>query len=137
MANGHEIVFPTAVKDPDKFIRDCVTFVLQEEEHLVLQREGDDLIFKHTLSLNEALWAFEFVLTHLDNRELDAHLEKLLSKVKVINEEGMPIYQRPYMKGKLYIHFFVDISLPSELYKDLKSALPRRTSVLTDIELAK
>jgi hypothetical protein len=27
---------------------------------------------------------------------------------KAINDEGMPMYQRPFMKGKLYIHFTVD-----------------------------
>lgn len=143
MGNGHEICFPREVKehkDWAKFIGDRVTFVLQEEEHPVFQREGDDLIFKHTLSLNEALWGFEFVLTHLDNRELKIRATpgEIIKpgQVKVINEEGMPVYQRPDMKGKLYIHFYVDFSLPPELYKDLESALPPRTSVLTDIELA-
>ncbi|RWR81708.1 dnaJ protein [Cinnamomum micranthum f. kanehirae] len=38
-------------------------------------------------------------------------------QVKVINEEGMPIYQWPFMRGELYIHFSVDFSLPPELYK--------------------
>jgi len=27
---------------------------------------------------------------------------------KAINDEGMPMYQRPFMKGKLYIHFTVE-----------------------------
>eukprot|EP00268_Persea_americana_P015625 TRINITY_DN1729_c0_g1_i1.p1 TRINITY_DN1729_c0_g1~~TRINITY_DN1729_c0_g1_i1.p1 ORF type:complete len:240 (-),score=41.40 TRINITY_DN1729_c0_g1_i1:3603-4322(-) len=142
MTNGQEIVFPRerGVKDPDKFIRDRVTFLLQEEEHPLLQRKGDDLILKHTLSLKEALWGFELVLTHLDNRKLiiRANPGEVIKpcQVKVINEEGMPVYQRPCMKRKLYIHFSVDFSLPPQLYKDLESALPPRTTVLMDMELA-
>ncbi|KAL0390688.1 UNVERIFIED_CONTAM: DnaJ protein [Sesamum calycinum] len=30
---------------------------------------------------------------------------------KAINDEGMPMYQRPFMKGKLYIHFNVDFQI--------------------------
>lgn len=57
---------------------------------------------------------------------------------KAINDEGMPMYQRSFMKGKLYIHFTVDFpeSLSPEQCKALESILPPRPSVqLTDMEL--
>lgn len=53
---------------------DCITgdivFVLQQKEHPKFKRKGDDLFLEHTLSLTEALCGFQFVLTHLDGRQL-------------------------------------------------------------------
>lgn len=57
---------------------------------------------------------------------------------KAIDEEGMPVYQRPFMKGKLYIHFSVDFpdSLSPEQIKALEAVLPSKpSSQLTDMEL--
>ena len=50
----------------------------------------------------------------------------------------MPIYQRPFMKGKLYIHFTVEFpdSFSVDQCKVLEAVLPPRTSTnLTDMEL--
>lgn len=57
---------------------------------------------------------------------------------KAINDEGMPMYQRAFMRGKLYIHFTVDFpdSLTPDQCKALETVLPPRTSAeLTDMEL--
>ncbi|RRT72661.1 hypothetical protein B296_00009443 [Ensete ventricosum] len=57
---------------------------------------------------------------------------------KAINDEGMPMYQRPFMRGKLYIHFTVDFpdSLMPDQCKALEAALPPKpASQTTDIEL--
>lgn len=57
---------------------------------------------------------------------------------KAINDEGMPMYQRPFMKGKLYIHFTVDFpdSLSPEQVKALEAVLPPRPlSQMSDMEL--
>ncbi|RWW54249.1 hypothetical protein BHE74_00039212 [Ensete ventricosum] len=57
---------------------------------------------------------------------------------KAINDEGMPMYQRPFMRGKLYIHFTVDFpdSLTPDQCKALEAVLPpRQTSQMTAMEL--
>lgn len=54
---------------PDTVTGDIV-FVLQQKEHPKFKRKGDDLFVEHTLSLTEALCGFQFILTHLDNRQL-------------------------------------------------------------------
>lgn len=54
---------------PDTVTGDIV-FVLQQKDHSKFKRKGDDLFYEHTLSLTEALCGFQFVLTHLDNRQL-------------------------------------------------------------------
>jgi DnaJ-class molecular chaperone len=54
---------------PDTVTGDIV-FVLQQKEHPKFKRKGDDLFVEHTLSLAEALCGFQFILTHLDGRQL-------------------------------------------------------------------
>jgi DnaJ homolog subfamily A member 2 len=47
-----------------------IVFVLQLKDHPKFKRKYDDLYIKHTISLTEALCGFQFVLTHLDGRQL-------------------------------------------------------------------
>ena len=54
---------------PDTVTGDIV-FVLQQKEHPKFKRKGDDLFVEHSLSLTEALCGFQFILTHLDGRQL-------------------------------------------------------------------
>lgn len=55
-------------------------------------------------------------------------LVQLTDQFKAINDEGMPMYQKPFMRGKLYIHFTVDFpeSLAPEQCKALEAVLPPR-----------
>ncbi|KAM0037955.1 putative Heat shock protein DnaJ, cysteine-rich [Helianthus debilis subsp. tardiflorus] len=52
---------------------------------------------------------------------------------KAMNDEGMPMYQRPFMKGKLYIHFTVDFpdSLSLEQCKALEAVLSPKPSMVS------
>jgi hypothetical protein len=47
-----------------------IVFVLQLKDHPKFKRKYDDLYIEHTISLTEALCGFQFVLTHLDGRQL-------------------------------------------------------------------
>lgn len=58
-----------AFMQPDTVTGDII-FVLQQKEHPKFKRKGDDLFYEHTLTLTESLCGFQFVLTHLDNRQL-------------------------------------------------------------------
>ena len=58
-----------------------------------------------------------------------------IDQFKAINDEGMPMYQRPFMRGKLYIHFTVEFpkSFPC---KAQEGVLPPRPSMqMTDMKL--
>ncbi|KAF5742494.1 dnaJ protein [Tripterygium wilfordii] len=142
MQNGQRITFPgEADEAPDTLTGDIV-FVLQQKEHPKFKRKGDDLFVEHTLSLTEALCGFHFIITHLDGRQLIIKSQPgevvKPDQFKAVNDEGMPMYQRPFMKGKLYIHFSVDFpdTLAPEQCKALETVLPPRTSTsLTDMEL--
>src|SRR5436305_1868379 len=57
---------------------------------------------------------------------------------KAIDDEGMPMYQRPFMRGKLYIKFNVEFpeSLSQDQVKALEAILPLRSqSQLSDMEI--
>lgn len=60
----------------------------------------------------------------------DSFMGVFSDQFKAINDEGMPMYQRPFMRGKLYIHFTVDFpdSLTPDQCKALETVLPPRTS---------
>eukprot|EP00262_Sarcandra_glabra_P021368 TRINITY_DN8_c0_g1_i1.p1 TRINITY_DN8_c0_g1~~TRINITY_DN8_c0_g1_i1.p1 ORF type:complete len:420 (-),score=100.06 TRINITY_DN8_c0_g1_i1:431-1690(-) len=142
MQNGQKITFPGEADEAPDTITGDIVFVLQQKEHPKFKRKGDDLFVEHTLSLTEALCGFQFVLTHLDNRQLliKSNPGEVVKpdQFKAINDEGMAMYQRPFMRGKLYIHFTVEFpeSLNTEQCKTVEAVLPPRSSVqLTDMEL--
>ncbi|GJS05244.1 DnaJ protein [Tanacetum coccineum] len=115
MQNGQKITFPGEADEAPDTVTGDIVFVLQQKEHPKFKRKGDDIFVEHTLSLTEALYQF-----------------------KAINDEGMPMYQRPFMRGKLYIHFTVEFpeSLSPEQCKALEGVLPPRPSMqMTDMEL--
>ena len=62
----------------------------------------------------------------------------LVDSFKAINDEGMPMHQRPFMKGNLYIHFTVEFpdTLTLDQCKSLEAVLPPKSSPqLTAMEL--
>ncbi|KAG5376469.1 hypothetical protein IGI04_041065 [Brassica rapa subsp. trilocularis] len=134
---GEDVVHPLK---PDTVTGDIV-FVIQQKEHPKFKRKGDDLFVEHTLSLTEALCGFQFVLTHLDKRQLlikssPGEVVKPDS-YRAITDEGMPMHQRPFMKGKLYIHFTVDFpdSLSPDQTKAIEAVLPKPKADLSDMEI--
>ncbi|CAL9194527.1 unnamed protein product [Musa hybrid cultivar] len=142
MQNEQKITFPGEADEAPETVTGDIVFVLQQKDHPKFKRKGDDLYYEHTLSLTEALCSFQFVLTHLDNRQLliKSNPGEVVKpdQFKAINDEGMPLYQRPFMRGKLYIHFTVDFPdlLTLDQCKALEAALPPKpASQMTDMEL--
>jgi DnaJ family protein A protein 2 len=142
MQHSQKITFPGEADEAPDTVTGDIIFVLQQKEHPKFKRKGDDLFYEHTLTLTEALCGFQYVLTHLDGRQLliktnPGEVVKPDS-FKAINDEGMPMYQRPFMKGKLYIHFNVEFpdSLGVDQVKALEKILPPKSqSQLTDMEI--
>ncbi|KAL9235400.1 hypothetical protein vseg_010159 [Gypsophila vaccaria] len=142
MQHGQKITFAGEADEAPDTVTGDIVFVLQLKEHSKLKRKGQDLFYEHTLSLTEALCGFRFVLTHLDGRQLlvKSNPGEVIKpdSFKAIDDEGMPIYQRPFMKGKLYIHFTVEFpkSLSLDQVKALEGILPPKPSMeLSDMEL--
>ncbi|KAH6772995.1 DNAJ-like protein 2 [Perilla frutescens var. hirtella] len=142
MQNGQRVTFPGEADEAPDTVTGDIVFVLQQKEHPKFKRKGDDLFTEHSLSLTEALCGFQFILSHLDGRQLLIKSQPgevvKPNSYKAINDEGMPMYQRPFMKGKLYIHFNVDFpeSLGADQVASLEKILPPRPqSQLTDMEI--
>lgn len=144
MQNGHKITFSGEADEAPDTVTGDIVFVVQLKDHSKFRRKGDDLFIEHTLNLTEALCGFQFVVTHLDARQLliksaPGEIVKP-DQFKAINDEGMPIYQRPFMKGKLYIHFSVDFPESGSLSQEHCGALeailpPKPINEMTDMEL--
>ncbi|PRQ58907.1 putative chaperone DnaJ [Rosa chinensis] len=143
MQNGQKITFPGEADEAPDTVTGDIVFVIQQKEHPKFKRKMDDLFVEHSLSLTDALCGFQFVLNHLDGRQLliKSNPGQVVKpdSFKAVNDEGMPMYQRPFMKGKLYIHFSVEFpeTLSLEQVKALEADLPSRASSqkLTDTEL--
>eukprot|EP00494_Astrolonche_serrata_P031635 UN31904 len=125
MQHNQKITFPGEADEAPDTVTGDIVFVVQQKEHPKFKRKGDDLFYEHTISLTEALCGFQLVLTHLDNRQLliKSNPGEIVKpdSFKAISDEGMPMYQRPFMKGKLYIHFTVEF--PDSLAPDQCKAL--------------
>lgn len=142
MQNGQKVTFPGEADEAPDTVTGDIVFVLQQKEHPKFNRKGDDLFVERTLSLTEALCGFEYILTHLDGRQLliKSQPGEVLKpdSYKAINDEGMPMYRKSFMKGKLYIHF--NVEFPESLSPDQVQALakvlpPKPQSQITDMEL--
>ncbi|CAK9207701.1 unnamed protein product [Sphagnum troendelagicum] len=144
MQHGQKITFQgEADEAPDTQTGDIV-FVLQLKDHPKFKRKGDDLFVQHTLTLPEALCGFQFPLTHLDGRLLliKSNPGEIIKpgQCKAINDEGMPHYQRPFMRGRLYLQFSVEFPEPGSVSLEQIRALegilpPRPLRPMTDMEL--
>jgi len=144
MQHGQKIVFEGQADEAPDTVTGDIVFVLQLKEHPKFKRKHDDLFVEHTLSLTESLCGFQFALTHLDGRQLliKSNPGEVIKpgQSKAINDEGMPHYQRPFMKGRLYIHFNVEFPdsgvLSPDHCKQLAVILPLRPSThTTDMDL--
>ncbi|KAM7260816.1 hypothetical protein ACFE04_026291 [Oxalis oulophora] len=144
MKDGHKIVFKGKADEAPDTVTGDIVFVVQQKPHSKFKRVSDDLIVEHTLSLTEALCGFQFSLTHLDGRQLliKSNPGEVIKpdQSKAINDEGMPHYERSFMKGKLYIKFNVVFpesgALSPEKCLTLEKILPLRTSKkLSDMEV--
>uniref|UniRef100_A0A1J3GAX7 Chaperone protein dnaJ 2 n=1 Tax=Noccaea caerulescens TaxID=107243 RepID=A0A1J3GAX7_NOCCA len=142
MQHSQKLTFEGWADEAPDTVTGDIVFVLQQKEHPKFKRKGEDLFVEHTISLTEALCGFQFVLTHLDGRNLliKSNPGEVVKpdSYKAISDEGMPIYQRPFMKGKLYIHFTVEFpdSLSPDQTKAIEAVLPKpSTTQLSDMEI--
>jgi len=108
----------THPRQPDSDPGDII-FVVQQKEHPVFKRKGSDLFYQKTLTLSEALCGFKFAIPHLDGRQLlvssnDGDVVKPGS-FKAVYDEGMPVWGRSLVKGRLFIHFDVQFPEPGDL----------------------
>ena len=108
------------------------------QEHSTFKRKGADLLITKTISLNEAICGFKWLITHLDGRQIliESKPGEIIKPegpggtpyVKTVDNEGMPSHGNPFVKGKLFVLFRVDFptdgELDAEVISSLKKLLP-------------
>lgn len=136
MEAGQRVAFTgEGDQEPDMEPGDII-FVIDEKEHDVFRRKNNDLYMNMDINLTEALCGFQKTVKTLDGRTLViTQLPGEVIKhgdVKCINNEGMPVYRDPFVKGKLVIQFLV--AFPKKINPaaaaQLESLLPKREEVM-------
>ncbi|CAJ1056669.1 dnaJ homolog subfamily A member 4 [Xyrichtys novacula] len=138
MKDGQKITFHGEGDQEPGLEPGDVIIVLDQKEHSVFQRNGDDLMTKMNIKLVEALCGFKRSITTLDNRQLiiNSPPGQVIKHgdLKCVQNEGMPIYRDPYEKGQLFVQFQVEFPekhwLPEHLMYQLERLLPARDDVM-------
>mmetsp|Transcript_14494 Transcript_14494/g.21305 ORF Transcript_14494/g.21305 Transcript_14494/m.21305 type:complete len:411 (-) Transcript_14494:215-1447(-) len=140
MKNNQKVTFRNMADERPNMEAGDINFIIQEKEHDLFKRKGADLLVTKDLTLNQALCGFQWKITHLDGREIVIktrpgeiiHAEvkdesgRTLPYIKMVKDEGMPSLGNPFVKGNLYIAFY--IAFPDELSEEavatIKKVLP-------------
>jgi len=103
---GTKITFPKEGDEKPGITPGDIIFVVTEKPHLRFKRSGNDLIYKHNITLKQALTGFTMEIETLDNRKLRIPINKFPSSdyVHTIPNEGMP-NSKGNSKGKLLVEF--------------------------------
>jgi len=110
MRDGQKITFAGESNEAPGCIPGDVIFVLEQAKHKTFHRKGNDLLMKKEITLTEALCGYDFIITHLDGRRLNAKAEPgeitEEGQVKVIENEGMPLLgSGGFQRGRLFVVF--------------------------------
>ncbi|XP_003469394.2 dnaJ homolog subfamily A member 2 [Cavia porcellus] len=137
MKHGQRITFTGEADQAPGVEPGDIVLLLQEKEHEVFQRDGNDLHMTYKIGLVEALCGFQFTFKHLDGRQIVVKYPpgKVIEPgcVRVVRGEGMPQYRNPFEKGDLYIKF--DVQFPENNWinpdklSELEDLLPSRPEV--------
>ncbi|KAK1886550.1 DnaJ like subfamily A member 1 [Dissostichus eleginoides] len=129
MRDGQKIVFHGEGDQEPGIEPGDIIIVLDQREHSTFTRKGEDLVMSIELQLVEALCGFKKPVQTMDNRTLliTSNPGELIKPgdTKCVVNEGMPMYRRPFEKGRLIINFTVVFPKANFLSKDRLKELER------------
>ena len=107
--------------------RSDLVIQFKEKAHEKFKRFGNDLIYEHSISLEDSLRATPITVHTIENEQLEIAVDEVIqpSTVKVVHGKGMPIedksdplapVRRNLRKGNLIIKF--NIQFPQKLSED-------------------
>lgn len=130
--HNHKVVFTGEADEKPGETPGDVIFIIEQQEHPVFRRRGNDLFINKTITLYEALTGFSFVIKHLDGRTLltknsPGEITKP-NTMLAVKDEGMPTHKNPFVKGHLFVQFDVqfppDFSIEHKQARELAKLLP-------------
>lgn len=122
---GTKITFPDKGNEQPGQLPADLVFVIDEKPHDVYERDGNDLIVNHKISLAEALAGTTVNIKTLDGRHLSIAVTEIVSPgyELLIANEGMPIVKEHRKKGNLIIKF--EVKYPTKLTAEQKATILR------------
>ncbi|KAM3919051.1 dnaJ homolog subfamily A member 1-like [Leptodactylus fuscus] len=134
MKDRHKLVFRGEGDQYPNHPSGDVIIILNQEQHPVYKRSGNDLIMDMEIGLADALCFCRQALQTLDDRTIliTSRPGEVIKpgNIMSIQREGMPLYEDPLRKGNLIIYFKVKFPdsgwLPMERIDQLKSLFPAR-----------
>ncbi|KAJ7423149.1 DnaJ subfamily A member 1 [Willisornis vidua] len=138
MKDGQKITFHGEGDQEPGLEPGDIIIVLDQKDHSVFTRRDEDLLLSMDIQLVEALCGFQKPITTLDNRTIiiTSHPGQVVEHgaIKCVLNEGMPIYRRPYEKGRLIIEFRVNFPESGFLSSDKLSLLEKLLPTRQEIE---
>eukprot|EP00824_Muranothrix_gubernata_P022503 TRINITY_DN5461_c0_g1_i2.p1 TRINITY_DN5461_c0_g1~~TRINITY_DN5461_c0_g1_i2.p1 ORF type:complete len:306 (-),score=67.04 TRINITY_DN5461_c0_g1_i2:57-974(-) len=129
MRGGQRVVFQGEADQQPGVVPGDIVIVIQEKPHDIFERDGDDLIMLKKIQLVEALCGVQFLVKHLDNREIlvKSKPSEIIKPgdIRCIKNEGMPHYRSPFDKGNLFIKFEIIFPSNGKLQHNEKVLLER------------
>uniref|UniRef100_A0A803JUZ0 DnaJ heat shock protein family (Hsp40) member A1 n=1 Tax=Xenopus tropicalis TaxID=8364 RepID=A0A803JUZ0_XENTR len=137
MKDGQKITFSGEGDQEPGLEAGDIIIVLDQKDHSVFTRRNEDLIIHMEIELVEALCGFQKPIVTLDSRTIiiTSHPGQIVKHgdVKCVLNEGMPIYRRPYDKGRLIVQFQVNFPASNSISPDklplLEKLLPARKEI--------
>ncbi|CAN0344261.1 unnamed protein product [Ascophyllum nodosum] len=104
---GTKITFPGEGDEAPDYLPADVVLVVAERPHKSFDRNGNDLIYKSTVSLADALTDYILEVPTLDGRVLRLACPEIVSPgyERRLGGEGMPISKKPGSRGDLVVRF--------------------------------
>jgi DnaJ family protein B protein 4 len=103
-----------------------IEFVIESLPHSLFKRDGDDLTYKASITLKQALCGGYFEMQHLDGVKRKIPLKGITTPntKRTIQNEGMPI-SKSKNKERGNLHIIFDVIFPEDIDQEVKQQLDK------------
>uniref|UniRef100_A0A0K0F8Z4 DnaJ homolog dnj-20 n=1 Tax=Strongyloides venezuelensis TaxID=75913 RepID=A0A0K0F8Z4_STRVS len=121
---GTKITFHKEGDERPGHIPADIIFVLKQKPHNLYEREGFNIVYKHKITLREALLGTEISVPLIDGSRERLRLEPVISPktTRIISGKGMPD-PKAQRKGDFVVKF--DIQFPKQLSSEVRDFVAR------------
>uniref|UniRef100_H2Z2S0 J domain-containing protein n=1 Tax=Ciona savignyi TaxID=51511 RepID=H2Z2S0_CIOSA len=119
---GTKITFPREGDEKPNTIPADIVFTVKDAQHEKFKRDGSNIIYTHTVTLNQALTGFTAMIPTLDaDRNIPLPCTDVVKPdtQKRIRGEGLPLPKQPHRRGDLLVNF--NIVFPAYLSRQSKA----------------
>jgi DnaJ-class molecular chaperone len=127
--NGEQKIFKDMGDHLPDEIKGDVVFIVKETNNTLFKREGNNLIFNHTIKLCDSIVGTYITFNHINGEKIVYNEENMIKEnsYTIIKNKGMPISNQPGKFGNLYIVYSIEYPDKKLSYSEkevLKRILP-------------